>query len=335
MAEDGKLKIDSMMVMISVSVRCRLKTLYIRRSFRSLWQNPNLQKGHFQNQCLKLVASKNKEVSMARDSDDALVCCVENTVKDRVMDSGIGDVVLKTSFGIIWTPKDVSYILGLKRRLISIRQLDKEGYHVDFRYQQWKVTKGSLVVARRNKHRSLYMVEDWYEHVSFQRQLSRCTKVIKDCSMSCDRAKSMGIRAEASKMLWVDSVSTTYSIYCIPYVPIGLRILKEEWRRKDTSLTHLKVFGCDSFVKVKDVCGVAMKCTFIDSGLDKVRYNFRIMKSHQVIRSRDIIFVDLIYGARDIHQVGDEREVEVMRSFNWPPSELIAEDGVLPVRGYS
>ncbi|GKF79062.1 hypothetical protein Tco_0234630, partial [Tanacetum coccineum] len=72
-----------------------------------------------------------KEVNMARDSNDALVCCVENTVKDRIMDSdasfhatyckeelerfklrsckvrladdktldiaGIGDVVLKTS----------------------------------------------------------------------------------------------------------------------------------------------------------------------------------------------------------------------------------------------
>ncbi|GJY50835.1 hypothetical protein Tco_0441682 [Tanacetum coccineum] len=37
----------------------------------------------------------------------------------------------------------------------------------------------------------------------------------------------------------------------------------------------------------------------------------------------------------DVHQVGDEREVEVMRSFNWPLSELITEDGVLPERGYS
>ncbi|GJX48350.1 hypothetical protein Tco_0273540 [Tanacetum coccineum] len=34
----------------------------------------------------------------------------------------------------------------------------------------------------------------------------------------------------------------------------------------------------------------------------------------------------------DVHQVGDEREVEVLRSFNWPPSELITEDGVLPER---
>ncbi|GJV52080.1 hypothetical protein Tco_1447821 [Tanacetum coccineum] len=42
---------------------------------------------------------------------------------------------------------------------------------------------------------------------------------------------------------WADSVSTTYLIYRIPYVPIGLRIPEEEWRGKDTSLAHLKVFG--------------------------------------------------------------------------------------------
>ncbi|GJZ32907.1 retrovirus-related pol polyprotein from transposon TNT 1-94, partial [Tanacetum coccineum] len=112
------------------------------------------------------------------------------------------------------------------------------------------------------------------------------------------RAESTGIRAEAPKMLWADSVSTTYLIYRIPYVPIGLRIPEEEWRGKDTSLTHLKVFGCDSFVKVKDVCGEAMKCTFIGSGSDEMRYSFRDTKSHQVIRSRDITFVDSIYGAR-------------------------------------
>nr|GEW08976.1 hypothetical protein [Tanacetum cinerariifolium] len=38
---------------------------------------------------------------------------------------------------------------------------------------------------------------------------------------------------------------------------------------------------------------------------------------------------------RDVHQVSNEREVEVMRIFKWPPSELITEDGVLPERLYS
>ncbi|GKC73556.1 hypothetical protein Tco_1119439 [Tanacetum coccineum] len=86
---------------------------------------------------------RDKEVNMAAgNSDDALVCCVENTVEDRIMHSdasfhatyckeeierfklrsckvrladdmsldiaGVGDVVLKTYFGTSWTLKDVS-----------------------------------------------------------------------------------------------------------------------------------------------------------------------------------------------------------------------------------
>nr|GEY34226.1 hypothetical protein [Tanacetum cinerariifolium] len=108
--------------------------------------------------------------------------------------------------------------------------------------------------------------KDWYEYVSFQKERSRCTKgsryydtVIEDCSRSCDRTplqfsvpkrlirtfrvESTRLRTVAPKMLWADSVSTTYLIYHIPYVSIWLRIPEEEWRGKDTSLTHLKSLG--------------------------------------------------------------------------------------------
>ncbi|GKD51472.1 retrovirus-related pol polyprotein from transposon TNT 1-94 [Tanacetum coccineum] len=250
----------------------------------------------------------------------------------------VEDVVLKTYFGTSWTLKDVRYIPGLKRRLTSVGQLDEEGYHVGFEDQQWKVTKDSLVVARRNKHRSLYMVEDWYEYVSSQRQCSRCTegryllqgwskfikkamalhllhqskdpatiillskiaagvvngivmlKMVPETPLQFGvaerlsqtfRAKSTGLRIETPKILWSDSVSTTYLIYRIPYVPIGLHIPKEE---------HLKVFGCDSFVKVKDVCREAMKCTFIGSGSDAMRYSLRDTKSHQ---KSQVVLVDI------------------------------------------
>ncbi|GJT03042.1 retrovirus-related pol polyprotein from transposon TNT 1-94 [Tanacetum coccineum] len=370
------------------------KTLYIRRSFRSLWQKPNLQRtdtgakgtteGMKQNRNMskpwKIGEIKDKEVNQpARDSDDALVCCIENTVDNRIMDSGasfhaayckeelerfklrsgkvrladdktldiagVGDVVLKTSFGISWILKDVRYILGLKRRLILVGELDEEGYHVGFGDQQWKVTKGSLVVARGNKRGSLHMVEVnperidaiidgsgsaalWFReaeefflhNVSEDKETAETAAGVAFCVENgivmlkmvpktplqfgvaerlsrTFRAESTGLRAEAPKMLWADSVSTAYLIYRIPYVPIGLRIPEEEWRGKDTSLAYLKVFGCDSFVKVKDVCGEAMKCTFIGSGSDEMRYSFRDTKSHQVIRSRDITFVDSIYGA--------------------------------------
>ncbi|GKC87864.1 retrovirus-related pol polyprotein from transposon TNT 1-94 [Tanacetum coccineum] len=142
----------------------------------------------------KIGEIMDKEVNQAaRDSDDALVCCIKNTVEDCIMDSGalfhttyckeelerfklrsgkvrladdktlditgVGDVVLKTYFGTSWTLKDVRYIPGLKRRLISVRQLDEEGYHVFFGDRQWKATKGNLVVAHGNKRGILYMVE--------------------------------------------------------------------------------------------------------------------------------------------------------------------------------
>nr|GEU72692.1 retrovirus-related Pol polyprotein from transposon TNT 1-94 [Tanacetum cinerariifolium] len=94
------------------------------------------------------------------------LCCVENMVKDRIMDSG-------SSFNATYckeelerfkqcsgkTLKDVRYIPGLKRKLISVRQLDEEGYHIGFGDQQWKVTKCCLVVAHRNKCGSMYMVK--------------------------------------------------------------------------------------------------------------------------------------------------------------------------------
>ncbi|GJX63381.1 retrovirus-related pol polyprotein from transposon TNT 1-94 [Tanacetum coccineum] len=288
------------------------------------------QKGHFQNQCSKLVASRDKEVNMAAgDSDDALVCCVENTVEDRIMDSGasfhatyckeelerfklrsgkvrladdktldiagIGDVVLKTSFGTSWTLKDVRYIPGLKRRLISVGQLDKEGYHVGFGDQQWKVTKGSLVVARGNKRGSLYMVEVHPEGIGAiingsgsavvdiyfckpgglgkQKNLSFIMSVkTRNCrgwSKFIQKALALHLLHQSKDLATMILLSKTTA-----GVAIGLRIPEEEWRGKDTSRT------------------------LEGSGSDEMRYSFRDTKSHQVIRSRDITFADSIYGAR-------------------------------------
>ncbi|GJV10733.1 retrovirus-related pol polyprotein from transposon TNT 1-94 [Tanacetum coccineum] len=610
MAEDSKLKIDSMMVMILVSVRCRSKALYMRRSFRSLWQKPNLQtsreytnyllsvedryrsrgydrghevehkqvkiiedrrqnitcwncnqKDHLQNQCSKLIASRDKEVKQAaRDSDDALVCCVENTV---IMNSG-------ASFHAIYckeelerfkpssskTLKDVRYIPGLKRRLISVGQLDEEGYLVCFRDQQSKATKGSLVVARRNKRGSLYMVDvhpkgigaiingsgsaavcmkaTWFGEAkefshhnvskdketaevrasSYRRSYGRIVmlKMVSETPLQFGvakrlsqtfRAESMGLRAEALKILWADSVTTTYLIYHIPYILTGLRIPEEEWRGKDTSLAHLKAVAqmkCDTAFRIRRVirlseaeilhlwtrfmkpkiaansssltnpiqkCQVVLvdilenlvendsivvehglsseitqslgrssdtskgsennenfedskrpdeeysedKASFKEGGSDttqvwrstteskaSVRYSssanyllltengepkfysealsskesvqwkkaineemvplernqtcslFRLpsgkkasqrlwmFKVKEELNSSEwvLIFVEDSWNegpCRDVYQVGDEREVEVLRNFNWPLSELITNDGVLPVRG--
>ncbi|GKD37899.1 hypothetical protein Tco_1258106 [Tanacetum coccineum] len=159
----------------------------------------------------------------ARDSDDALVCCVKNTVEDRIIDSGasfhatyckeelerfklrsgkvrladdktlniagVRDVVLKTSFGTSWTLKDVRWF--------------------------GEAEEGFLHNVRKDKE-------------------------------TAETAPGFAVGYNANL--------------------------------QDTSLAYLKVFGCDSFVKVKDVCGEAMKCTFIGSNSDEMRYSFRIRR---------------------------------------------------------
>ncbi|GKC53610.1 hypothetical protein Tco_1076355 [Tanacetum coccineum] len=275
---------------------------------------------------------------VARDSDDALVCCIENTVEDHIMDSG-------ASFHATYCKEELEMfkLCSGKVRLADDKTLDFQalGMLLPRRLQisAWKVTKGSLVVAHRNKRGSLYIVERLGDmsrigmsmlaykgnvpdvrkvvalHLLHQSEdpttmilLSKTAagvangivmlKMVPKTLLQFGIAERLGLLAEAPEMLWADLVSTAYLIYHIPYVLIGLRISEEEWRRKDTSLTQLKVFGCELFVKVKDVCGEAMKCTFIGSGSDEVRYSFRDTKSHQGIRSRDITFVDPIYRAR-------------------------------------
>ncbi|GJS04042.1 hypothetical protein Tco_0320550 [Tanacetum coccineum] len=278
-----------------------------------------------------------------------------------------------------------------------------------------------------------------------------------------------------------DSVSMTYLIYGIPYVPIGLRILGEEWRGTDTSRTlEVARMKCDTAFEIRRVTrlseaeilhlqtqfiependsivaehGLSSKITqspggssdtsegfensgsFKDSGRSDEEYSkdgaspkeggsetpqvqrstresralwkkaiieemvsleknqmsslvilptgkkasqslwmFRVKEEQdggkrQLLKVNDMLVagsnmavlnkpnghLPLVFEMKDrcskkqvlgyvltvgvttiddVHQVGDEREVEVMRNFNRPPRELITEDGVLPKRGYS
>ncbi|GKB46529.1 hypothetical protein Tco_0897282 [Tanacetum coccineum] len=124
----------------AVSGSCRTTKL----TFKGIQDLILWAEGHFQNPCSKLVSSKDKEVNMAvGDSDVALVCCVENTVADCIMDSkelerfklrsgkvrlandktlniaSVGDVVLKTSFGTSWNLKDVRCTEGRDLLLLA------------------------------------------------------------------------------------------------------------------------------------------------------------------------------------------------------------------------
>ena len=61
---------------------------------------------------------------------------------------GIDDICIQTSMGCTLTLKDMRHILDLLLNLIYVHMLDKNGYNHFISSGNWKLTKGSLVVAR-------------------------------------------------------------------------------------------------------------------------------------------------------------------------------------------
>lgn len=72
---------------------------------------------------------------------------------------GKRDILLSLKGGVKWLLKDVCHVPKLKRNLISVSQLCAQGF-VTSLTDSWKVTKGSMLVAKGDKIRSLYIVEN-------------------------------------------------------------------------------------------------------------------------------------------------------------------------------
>ncbi|RVW34988.1 Retrovirus-related Pol polyprotein from transposon TNT 1-94 [Vitis vinifera] len=69
---------------------------------------------------------------------------------------GMRDVELKTSIRFKLVLKDVRHVPEIRFSFISVGKLDDEGYHSHLREGKWKLTKGSLVLARGKKNNDLY-----------------------------------------------------------------------------------------------------------------------------------------------------------------------------------
>nr|GEV75445.1 protein kinase-like domain, phloem protein 2-like protein [Tanacetum cinerariifolium] len=328
---------------------------------------------------------KDKEVNMAaRDYDDALVCCVEIMIDDRIMHSG-------ASFRATYCKEELERfkLRSDKVRLADDKTLDIAGVgdvvlktSFGFEDQQWKVTKDSLVVARGNKRESLYMVEVpsdgsnasidgrgnaalWHQRLGHMSERGMKILDSKDripdlqkavvgfcepCVLGKQKKVSFVKYGNTRKLQRLELVHTNVygptsvasiggSRYYVTFIDDSnrkikmlkivpetpqqngvaerinqtlngrakrFRIPEEEGQGKEVSLTHLRVFGCDSYVKVKDVArdkldAKSVKCTFIGYGSDEMGYRFWDSKSHKVVRSIDVTFnEDSLYGAKAV-----------------------------------
>src|SRR6266487_6490033 len=72
---------------------------------------------------------------------------------------GLGDVNLEMANGSKLTLKDVKHVPDIRLNLLSVAKLCDEGYNNLFSRDTWKLTKGSMVVARGRKCSTLYVAD--------------------------------------------------------------------------------------------------------------------------------------------------------------------------------
>jgi hypothetical protein len=70
---------------------------------------------------------------------------------------GMGKVQIKQKNGNCWFLKEVRHVPYLRKNIISKEHLEIEGCISIFTYKAWKVTKGSLVIAKGEKVGTLYL----------------------------------------------------------------------------------------------------------------------------------------------------------------------------------
>jgi len=70
---------------------------------------------------------------------------------------GMGKVKIQKNNGNRWLLKEVRHIPDLRRNIISTRNLESEGCISIFTDKAWTVTKGSLVITKREKVGTLHL----------------------------------------------------------------------------------------------------------------------------------------------------------------------------------
>ena len=134
------------------------------------------------------------------------------------------------------------------------------------------------------------------------------------------RARSMRLHIGLPKSFWVDVVSTAaYLINRGPSVPMEFRLPNEVWGDKEVKFSHLKVFGCVSYVHIDSDARSKFDtkskiCFFIGYGDKKFGYRFWDEQNRKIIRSRNVIFNEQVMYKDRSTVVLDVTEIDQKKS---------------------
>ncbi|CAH9144429.1 unnamed protein product [Cuscuta epithymum] len=272
--------------------------------------------GHFKSQCKEQIKDQKEKTSAnaAAESsgDDLLILSVNSLLESWVLDSrasfhscdnsevmeqytpgnfgevyladdeplkivGKGTVHVKTPNGCMLKLNGVRHIPGLRRNLLSIGQLDEEGYAVAFDSRNWKITKGALLVAKGKKEGTLYMTTNSKDCIDV---VAAATNDLNLWHCRLDHMSEKGMKELCSKgkLPGLKTVEVGLCEDCIfgkqkrVSFSKGRRAIKPE----KLELVHTDLWGP---AEVTSLGGSAYYMTFIDDATRKVWVYFLKNKS--------------------------------------------------------
>ena len=102
--------------------------------------------------------------------------------------------------------------------------------------------------------------------------------------------------AKLPKSFWGEVVNTAiYLINLSSSIPLDFDIPQRVWTGKNVTYSHLKVFGCKTFMHVPKeqrlkLGDKATPCIFIGYGDEEFDYRLWNSKKKKIVRRRDVVF---------------------------------------------
>ncbi|KAE8662902.1 Surfeit locus protein 2, putative isoform 3 [Hibiscus syriacus] len=235
---------------------------------------------------------------------------------------GKGDIRLKLSNQTTW-------------------KLDGEGYcntpnpyptRIRIRGCEWKITKGSLVIARGKKTGTLYIQRFCANNgIKMETTVPMTPKqngVAERMNRTLnERSGSMRIHVGLPKFLWSEAINTAaYLINSGPSVPLDGRMPEEVWSKKEINLSHLRVFGCISYVHIDSaerskLDAKSNKCAFVGYGGDEFDYRATIESSSSNTKAETKEFAEFEEISGNDVQIKPEAVQEEPRTSELRPAE--------------
>ncbi|KAL2243395.1 UNVERIFIED_CONTAM: Retrovirus-related Pol polyprotein from transposon TNT 1-94 [Sesamum indicum] len=189
---------------------------------------------------------------------------------------GKGDVRIKSTNGSYWTLHDVRHIPGLKRNLISVGQLDSDGFHTTFGDAKWKISRGAMTLARGLKSGTLYMAGGSSSNIHFARTVSQAN--LWHNRLGHMSEKGMNVLKSKGRLPELKSVEVGHCEHCMfgKQKRVSFLTTGRTPRKEKLELVHTDLWGP---APVSSLGGSTYYMTFVDDSTKKVWVYFLKSKS--------------------------------------------------------